>query len=436
MRIFLTVIALICCSLAQGQQSDLNRYIEQHLPSWLQQYQELHATPEISFQEKETSAKMAIVLRELGFEVTEGIGGYGVVGVLENGKGPTVMVRTDTDGLPIVEETGLAYASQATTIDEDGNKVGVMHACGHDIHMTIWSATAEFLSNHRKLWKGTLVFIAQPAEERSGGARAMLAEGLFEKFPRPDFALALHTHAALAAGKIGYIPGFSMANVDFVKITVFGEGGHGAYPHTTKDPIVLAARIIMDLQTIVSREISPLEPAVVTVGKITGGTKANIIPDEVTMELTLRSYSDEVKQALIDKIQRICDGVAMSAGLAESKYPEVWVRPEDTPAVYNDPELTHLLAESIGKVLGEDQVVELQPVMGGEDFARYGKVPPTIPICLLRVGVVAPERIEAAEAGEIELPSLHSAKFAPEASPSIKAGVQAMSISVLELLGK
>ncbi|GJM30859.1 MAG: putative amidohydrolase [Cyclobacteriaceae bacterium] len=421
---------------AQKQATQLNQFISESLPRWYKQYQHLHANPEISFQEKATAESMAEVLRGLGFEVTEGVGGYGVVGVLKNGNGPTVMVRTDTDALPIIEETGLSYASKATTIDDEGNQVGVMHACGHDLHMTVWSGTAELLVRHKDLWKGTVVFIAQPAEERSGGAKAMLADGLFEKFPRPEYALALHTHAALAAGKIGYVTGYMMANVDFVKITVYGKGGHGAYPHTTKDPIVLAAQIIMDLQTIVSREISPLEPAVVTVGKISGGTKANIIPDQVDMELTLRSYSDEVKQGLIDKIRRICNGAAMSAGLPETKYPEVWVRPEDTPAVYNDPELTTQLAEKIGETLGEAQVVELKPVMGGEDFSRYGKVSPNIPICMLRLGVVSPEQIAAAEAGEIELPSLHSAKFAPEAEPAIETGVKAMSAAVLHLLSK
>ncbi len=421
---------------AQDSNSFLEPQINSQIDQWVQFYQELHASPELSFFEKETGEKMALVLENLGFEVTKEIGGYGVVGVLRNGLGPTIMVRTDTDGLPIVEKTGLPFASKVVTQDEEGNQVGTMHACGHDLHMTVWSGTAAMLSQNQDQWSGTVVFIAQPAEERSGGAKAMLAEGLFEKFPRPDYVLALHTHPGLAAGNVGYTPGYAMSNVDFVKITVYGKGGHGAYPHTTIDPVVLAARTIVDLQTIVSREISPLEPAVVTVGKITGGTKANIIPDQVEMELTLRSYSEEVKQALIDKIRRICIGNAVSVGLPEELYPEVWVRPEDTPAVYNDPSLTQELATALKGQLGTEQVTKLLPVMGGEDFARYGRVEPRIPICMLRLGVVAPEKIKAAEAGEISLPSLHSAKFAPEAKPSITTGVMAMSTAVLYLLDR
>ena len=421
---------------AQDNVSFLEEQVDSHIDQWVRFYQELHASPELSFYEKETGEKMALVLEKLDFKVAREVGGFGVVGVLRNGDGPTVMVRTDTDGLPIVEETGLPFASKVITQDEEGNQVGTMHACGHDLHMTVWSGTAAVLSQNRDQWSGTVVFIAQPAEERSGGAKAMLAEGLFEKYPRPDYVLALHTHPSLAAGNIGYTPGYAMSNVDFMKITIFGKGGHGAYPHTTIDPVTLAARTIVDLQTIVSREISPLEPAVVTVGKITGGTKGNIIPDKVEMELTLRSYSAEVKQALIDKIRRICIGNAISVGLPEELYPEVWVRPEDTPAVYNDPDLTQELATALSDQLGAEHVMQLEPVMGGEDFARYGRVEPKIPICMLRLGAVAPEKIKAAEAGEIALPSLHSSKFAPEAKPAIQTGVKAMSIAVMHLLNK
>jgi hippurate hydrolase len=292
------------------------------------------------------------------------------------------------------------------------------------------------LSDLKDQWKGILVFIAQPAEERTGGATAMLTDGLFEKFPRPDHILALHTSANLATGKVGYVSGYAMANVDFMKITIFGEGGHGAYPHTTKDPVVLAAKTIMDLQTIVSREVSPLEPAVVTVGSIHGGTKANIIPDEVQLELTMRSYSDEVRQAIIEKIKRICIGNAISAGLSEDKYPQITLQTNGTPALYNDPELTKELARVIANRLGDEQVEKVAPVMAGEDFARYGRVEPKIPLFLFWLGAVAPEKIQAAEAGELELPSLHSSKFAPEAKPAIETGVKAMSVAVLHLLGK
>ncbi len=437
MKILFNTLMCICCITVFGQDklTKNDKFISEHSNSWLQLYQELHTSPELSFYEQETASKMAHILSNSGFKVTKGIGGHGVVGVLKNGPGPTVMVRTDLDALPVVEDTGLPYASTTLTNDENGNQVGVMHACGHDLHMTVWSGTAQLLSELKDQWQGTVVFIAQPAEERSGGAKAMLADGLFEKFPRPDFVLALHTSASLEVNKVGYVSGYAMANVDFMKITIYGEGGHGAYPHTTKDPVVLAARTIMDLQTIVSREISPLEPAVVTVGKISGGTKGNIIPNQVELELTMRSYSDEVKQALIDKIKRICIGNAISAGLTEDKYPEFWIRPEDTPSLFNDPELTGELAAMLKKRLGEEQVVEVNPVMAGEDFSEFGRVEPKIPISLFWLGAVAPERIKAAAAGELELPSLHSSKFAPVAEPAIETGVKAMSAAVLYLLG-
>ena len=438
MKILFNTLMCVCCVTVFGQDklTKNDKFISEHSNSWFQLYQELHASPELSFYEQETASRMAQVLSESGFEVTEGVGGHGVVGVLENGTGPTVMVRTDLDALPVVEDTGLPYASSTLTNDENGNQVGVMHACGHDLHMTVWSGTAQLLTELQDQWKGTLVFIAQPAEERSGGAKAMLADGLFEKFPRPDYALALHTSANLEVNKVGYVSGYAMANVDFMKITIFGEGGHGAYPHTTKDPVVLAARTILDLQTIVSREISPLEPAVVTVGKISGGTKGNIIPNQVELELTMRSYSDEVKEALIEKIKRICIGNAIAAGLTEDKYPEFWIRPEDTPSLFNDPELTDELAGMLKKRLGEEQVVEVKPVMAGEDFSEFGRVEPIIPISLFWLGAVAPEKIKAAAAGELELPSLHSSKFAPVAEPAIETGVKAMSAAILHLLGR
>jgi hippurate hydrolase len=432
----LIVILITIISVPVLAQNKNQKYIANHMQEWFELYKELHASPELSFHEIQTADKMAEMLRKQGFVVTEQLGGNGVVGVLENGQGPTVMVRADMDALPVVEETGLPYASTVTTKDDDGNEVGVMHACGHDLAMTTWTATAELMAHHKDQWKGTLVFIAQPAEERSGGAKSMLADGLYEKFPIPDYALTFHSHAALAAGKIGYVSGYAMANVDFMKVTIYGEGGHGAYPHTTKDPIVLAARTILDLQTIVSREISPLEPAVVTVGKISGGTKGNIIPDKVELELTLRSYSDEVKVQLIEKIKRICIGNAQSAGIPEDKYPEFWIRPEDTPSLYNDPELTSEVSTVLAEKLGEDRVVEVSPVMAGEDFSEFGRTEHKVPVCLLWLGAVAPEKIKAAEAGKIELPSLHSAKFAPMAEPAIKTGVEGMSAILLHLLNK
>ena len=415
-------------------QVPLRAFVDQNLTVWTAMYKELHAHPELSFQEEQSSRKMAQNLRNLGFEVTEGIGGFGVVGVLKNGDGPTVMVRADIDGLPVVEETGLAYASKALGLDDDGNEVATMHACGHDLHMTVFTATAQSLVEFRNQWSGTLIFIAQPAEERSGGAIAMLNDGLFEKFPKPDYALALHASASLPAGMVGYCPKYALANVDMVNITVIGEGGHGAYPHTTKDPVVLAARLILDYQTIVSREISPLEPAVLTVGSIHGGTKGNVIPNEVKMELTLRSYSQDVRNEMISKIQRITKGVAASAGLREDQYPVISIRNESTPSVYNDPALTERMAKVFTQVIGEQNVIQVPPVMAGEDFGKFGRTVDNIPIMIYWLGAVEPNLYAAFERGETELPSLHSSKFAPLPEPSIKTGVITMTSAVLDLL--
>ncbi len=411
----------------QQQVKDDSDYLEQL-------YLHYHQNPELSFYEIETAKRMASELRQLGFEVTENFGGTGVVGVYKNGEGPTVLVRADMDALPVKEETGKSYASTVTTTDEEGKTVSVMHACGHDVHMTVWAGTARALVKLKDSWKGTLLFIGQPAEERSGGAKAMLKDGLYEKFPIPDYALALHVSSSLPAGKVGYCKGYSLANVDMLDITVYGEGGHGAYPHTTKDPVVLSARIIMALQTIVSREISPLDPAVVTVGSIHGGTKGNVIPNEVKMELTMRSYTDEVRQAIINKIERICRAEAMAAGLSEDKYPKLDLRPEFTPSLFNDPELTEKVASVFRQTLGDEQVIESSPVMGGEDFGRYGRTDDKVPICLFWLGTVEPEKVEAAAKGELSLPSLHSSKFAPDPVPSIQTGVQSMTAAVLSLL--
>jgi amidohydrolase len=415
-------------------QESSNQISASKLQSWVQLYRELHANPELSFLESESSKRMARILREAGFEVTENIGGFGVVGILKNGTGPTVMVRADMDGLPVLEETGLPYASTKTMTDISGLEVPVMHACGHDLHMTVFAATAQQLAELKSSWQGTLMFVAQPAEERSGGATAMLKDGLFSKFPVPDYALALHASAGLPAGKVGYVPGYALANVDMVDITVYGEGGHGAYPHTTKDPVVLASRLILDFQTIVSREISPLEPAVLTVGSIHGGSKGNVIPNEVKLELTLRSYNEEVRKAMIEKIERMCKGLAISAGLNENQYPKIEFRDESTSSLYNNPELTERLASVFEKAIGKDNVLQVEPVMAGEDFGQYGRTTHQIPIMLYWLGAVNPELYEASLRGEKDLPSLHSSKFAPLPQPSIETGVITMTAAVLNLL--
>jgi amidohydrolase len=285
-------------------------------------YRHFHAHPELSLHEEKTSAKLAEELREVGFQVTHPVGGQGLVAVLRNGQGPTLLIRSDLDALPVTEQTGLPYASTVQTKDDKGNTVGVMHACGHDVHMTVLAGTARVLNTLKDRWRGTLVLIGQPAEERVQGARAMLADGLFKRFPKPDMAIALHCAADLPAGMVGVNGGHVLANVDSVDVVIRGVGGHGAWPHRTKDPIVLAAETVLALQTIVSRETDPLEPAVVTVGSIHGGTKYNIIPDEVRLQLTLRSYSDDVRKHTITAIKRITRGLAQAAGLPEDRYPK------------------------------------------------------------------------------------------------------------------
>ena len=432
--VFLLVLLSLSIAAAPTQKV-VRDSVAKEIPSLLKLYEHLHANPEISFQEEKTGLRLGAEMKKLGFEVTQNIGGFGVVCVLKNGKGPTVLVRTDTDALPVKEATGLPFASTRTTTDDLGKTVPTMHACAHDVSMTCWNGVARVLTQLKREWKGTLVFIAQPAEERGAGARAMLADGLFKKFPLPDYCLALHVSADQPAGTLGYTSGFAMANVDSVDITVRGVGGHGSQPQSTKDPIVLAAQIVLALQTIVSREIHPLDPAVVTVGSIHGGTKHNIIPDEVHLQLTIRSYSDEVREKLIAAIKRIAIGQAMAAGLPEEKHPLVKVKDEYTPAAYNDPKLVARVNGVFEKWFGKDVLIERKPTMGGEDFGRYGRTEHKIPIYMFRLGGVSSAAMKQAQALGQPLPSLHSAKFAPDTA-CIKTGVTAMSAAVLELLSK
>ena len=399
-------------------------------------YQHLHRNPELSFHEEKTAQRIAKELRKAGFEVTEKVGGFGLVGVLKNGKGPTVLLRTDLDGLPIKEETQKPYASKIEVKDDAGKEVSVMHACGHDIHMASFIGAARLLSGIKDKWKGTLVMIAQPAEERGSGARAMLKDGLFERFPKPDFCIAQHVSATMASGKVGGVPGYALANVDSVDITVRGLGGHGAFPNTTKDPVVLAAQIVIALQTIVSRETSPTDPAVVTVGSIHGGAKHNVIPNEVKLQLTLRSYTDEVRKHTIEAIRRITKGLGVAAGLPENLMPIVSLKNEFTPATYNDPKLLERLRGNLGQWIGEKSVVTSEPVMGGEDFSEYGRTEDKIPICIFWLGAVEPEAVKASEKSGKPLPSLHSSLFAPDPEPTIKTGVANLVSAVLELAGK
>ena len=409
--------------------------VAQELPDLLQLYEQLHANPELSLREERTSARIAEELSRLGFAVTQRVGGYGVVGVLRNGAGPVVLVRTDMDALPVTEGTGLPYASTVWARDEQGREVGVMHACGHDAHMTVLLGSARVLAAVRDRWHGTLVMIGQPAEERGLGAKGMLDDGLFSRFPRPDFCVAEHVTPSLAAGQVGVVEGYAFANVDSVDVTIRGLGGHGASPSKTKDPVVMAAQFVNALQTIVSRRIDPVDPAVVTVGSIHGGTAYNIIPDEVRLQLTVRSYAPEVRRQIIEEIERIARGVAESAGVPADRMPTVKLAEGFTPALYNDPALTRRLAAALRQALGEANVVVLKPEMVGEDFAAYGLADPRIPICMFRLGTSDPEAIRESEHGG-PLPGLHSSRYAPVPGPTIRTGVTAMSTAVLDLLGQ
>ncbi len=331
-------------------------------PSLQALYRELHRAPELSNHEAKTAERMAAELRAAGAEVTTGVGGHGVVGVLRNGAGKTLLLRTDLDALPVLEDTGLPYASRVTAHDDEGQVVPVMHACGHDVHMTAWIGAARLLGANKSRWRGTIVFVAQPAEERGTGAARMLAAGLYKRFPRPDHALALHVSAELPAGSVGLTAGYALASVDSVDVTIHGRGGHGAYPHKAIDPVVLAARFVLAVQTLVSRENNPLDPAVVTVGSIHGGSKHNVIPDEVRLKLTVRSYEDRVRRALLAGIRRIAEAEAMAAGAPRK--PEVVVS-ESTPSTLNDPTLTERASAVLARTLGKDRVHRPPPVMGG-----------------------------------------------------------------------
>lgn len=407
--------------------SQIQAWVDEH-QEWLQEhYHYLHRNPELSFQEEKTADYVASLLEGMGMKVTRKVGGFGIVGVLENGQGPTVMIRTDLDGLPVTEATQLRYASKIVVPNETGVDVGVMHACGHDVHMTNLLGTARFLAEHPDQWSGTLMVIGQPAEERGAGARAMLDDGLFEKFPKPDFALALHVDAALAAGKVGVRQGYTLANVDSVDITMLGKGGHGAEPNNAIDPVVQAAELVMSLQTIVSREVKPTEPAVVTVGSIHGGTKHNIIGDRCHLQLTVRSYSDDVRKHVLEAIHRKAKAVAIGARAPE---PEFKIS-EGTPALYNDDELAAKMNDVFSAVIGEENVVQAEQVMGGEDFSQYGKA--GVPILMYRLGTVEASRLERMKKfGAV--PGLHSALYYPDFEECIPAGVTTMVAGAMELM--
>ncbi len=416
--------------------ADVSSVVKQELPSLVALYKELHTNPELSLHESETAARIAKELREAGLEVTENVGGHGVVGVLKNGDGPVILVRTDLDALPVKEQTEAPYASKKVVKDDLGREVNVMHACGHDVHMASFVGTARALTKLRDQWQGTIVMIGQPAEERVIGARFMLRAGLFSKFPKPDKAIALHCSSDMAHGQVGIVEGFALANVDSVEIVVKGVGGHGSMPHLCKDPIVLSSQIVLALQTIVSREVQPGDPAVVTVGSIHGGAKSNIISDEVRLQLTLRSYKKETRQHLIDSIKRIVKAQAESASMPADKMPEVLVSEDSATALYNQPELCQEVRGFIGAAIGADNVLTREPVMGAEDFSEYGMTKDKVPLCMFWLGTQPPAVVAAAKAKGTALPSLHSPYFKPVPEPSIETGVTAMTSAVMGLLKK
>eukprot|EP01013_Petalomonas_cantuscygni_P024261 TRINITY_DN4585_c0_g1_i1.p1 TRINITY_DN4585_c0_g1~~TRINITY_DN4585_c0_g1_i1.p1 ORF type:complete len:445 (+),score=103.15 TRINITY_DN4585_c0_g1_i1:385-1719(+) len=422
---------------APVQADSLKDAIAADMPSLMDIYRDLHSNPELSGEEVRTAAKLAAEARRLGYTVTEKVGGTGVVAVMENGEGPTVMLRADMDGLPLEEKTGLAFASKVQAKTRQGNDTFVMHACGHDTHMTGWVATARQLAARKAEWSGTLVMILQPAEETGEGAMAMLEDGLYTRFPKPDYALAFHDAAGAPAGYIGYAPGFALANVDSVDIQVKGVGGHGAYPHTTKDPVVLASRIVGSLQTLVSREIDPQDPAVVTVGSFQAGSKHNIISDEALLLITVRSYGDATRAKLLDGIKRIARGEAIAAGIPEDRMPVVTLREaEFTPATYNSPEFSIEMAKLFETRFGKDRVVQSKPVMGGEDFSRYRRADENIKSMIFWVGGVPMAEYQASVAEGTKLPSLHSPFWAPDAETVITTGAEALTAATLQIMKK
>src|SRR6478736_1390945 len=413
------------------------------LPSLLGIYKDIHSHPELSGYEERTAALVAKELRAAGCQVTEHLGkyensklkAYGVVGVMRNGDGPTVLVRTDMDALPVEEETGLPYASKVVAKNDEGKDVHVMHACGHDAHIAAFIGTARALGKLKDQWHGTIVFVAQPAEEIGTGARALLNDRLYDRFGKPNFALGFHDKADVEAGHIAVTEGYTSANVDFVDVTVRGIGGHGAYPHKVKDPIVLAAEIINTWQTIVSRENNPLDPVVLTVGSIHGGTKHNVIPDEVKMQLTVRTYKSEVRERVLADIDRIAKGCAAAAGIPPELAPIVSVSKDlVTVSTYNNPELTKQLVEVWKKTLGDGTVEMVDPTMGGDDFSEYSLPDHSIPAVYFHFGAVDPAKIAEYKQGGKELPTLHSSKFAPVPDPTIRTGMIGMTAAVLDLM--
>ncbi|WP_420910619.1 amidohydrolase [Qipengyuania spongiae] len=428
--------ALLLGTAAPVMAQDLATSLAEDMPGLMELYRDLHAHPELSFEETETAAKLSKRMRGLGFEVTENVGRTGVVSVMRNGDGPVVLLRADMDGLPVVEQTGLPFASKVTATPASGVTTGVMHACGHDTHMAGFIGAAQLLAERKDEWQGTLVMVLQPAEELGLGALAMLEDGLYTRFPKPDYAVAFHDAAAPApAGTIGFTPGYALANVDSVDITVKGIGGHGAYPQTTVDPVVLASSIVMKLQTVVSRNSNPLDPAVITVGSFHAGAKHNIISDEAKLQLTVRSYSDESRKQLLDGIRRVARGEAITAGLSEEMLPVVTVEDPYTPSTFNDPDFTQNVMTGFRDRFGEARVMEWPAVMGGEDFSQFRRAAPDdVKSLIFWISGTPAEMLTALEQEGTPLPSLHSPFWAPDAEAVVRTGAEALASAALDLM--
>ena len=410
--------------------------IRADMPMLLDLYRDLHANPELSMEEVRTPALIAPKMRQLGFQVTEHVGKTGVVAVMKNGPGPVLLIRADMDALPVAEQTGLPFASKVVGKLPDGSATPVMHACGHDTHITTWLATGRRLAAMKDQWSGTVVMILQPGEERVIGAQAMLDDGLFTRFPKPDYLLAFHDSASLPAGQIGVTRGFALANVDTINIDVKGVGGHGAYPQNTKDPIVLASRIVMALQTLVSRENDPQQPAVVTVGSFHAGTKSNIIGDDAKLALTVRSYTPETRKLLLDGIRRIVRGEAIAAGMPEDRMPTVEIEQPSADATFNTAELSDRLVKLFGTHFGPARVVETKPIMASEDFSRFWLADKSKQSVIFWVGGVPQAKWDAVKGDTLKLPALHSALWAPDAEAVISTATEAMTVAALDILKK
>ena len=422
------LVALLAATPVAGQTT---AEIDAYYPELQALYQDIHRNPELAFQEVQTAAKLAARLKALGFDVTTGVGRTGIVALLKNGAGPTVMLRTELDALPVAEKTGVSFASTTSVKNLAGVTVPVMHACGHDLHMTAWSGTAKWMVEHRQQWHGTLMLVGQPAEEAggaNGGASAMLKDGLFERFPKPDFVIGIHDDDTMPAGTIGFHPGPFRAMSISPTITMYGRGGHGAMPYNTIDPVVMAARTVMALQTVVSRENNPMDPVVLTIGSIHGGTQANVIPDEVKLELNVRTYTDEVQKRVMAAITRIAKAEAQASGAPREP---LITMPESGHVVVNDPALTRRVASALQKAMGTQQVIEMPAKMTSEDFSEYGRA--GIPAVLLHIGAVNPAQLAESRRTGIPVPAPHSPEWLPDLEPTLKAAIRGETVVLLNL---